>query len=392
MHVGLAASITDRIHAGIDDALSTDLDGLDDRALCEATAEVHRAEARLAAVRSRLVAALDRRGAYAPTGAQSAAAYLASACRLPAGVARRHVITARALAHLPATAERLADGDLNGWHASRLAAGWSNPRTQEVAERDDETLSSEAARLPFRHFEQVVAYWRQLADEDGADDEAEAQRARRRLHVSRTLDGCFKLDGLLDPVDGTVVAAALRRIDDGLWEADRDEARRRLGRPPIEGDLERSAQQRRADALVELAKLATSAPADGHRPRPLVSVLCGYETFAGRVCELADGTVLAPGRVAALLDEAVIERAVFDGPARVLEIGQQRCFVRALRRAIELRDRTCTHAHCDRPADACHVDHIEPWDAGGATIQGNGRLLCPFHNHLRQRVRSGPSP
>jgi hypothetical protein len=197
---------------------------------------------------------------------------------------------------------------------------------------------------------------------------------------------------LLDPVDGSVVAAALRRIDDDLWEADRNEARRRLDRAPVEGDLERSAQQRRADALVELAQRATASPADAQRPKPLVSVLVGYETFAGRVCELADGTVLAPGRVAALLDEAVIERAVFDGPARVLEIGRQRCFVGALRRAIELRDRTCTHVHCERPADACDVDHIEPWNAGGSTVQANGRILCPFHNHLRQRAPSGPSP
>jgi hypothetical protein len=94
---------------------------------------------------------------------------------------------------------------------------------------------------------------------------------------------------------------------------------------------------------------------------------------------------VAPGDVAALLDEAVIERAVFDGPSRVMDIGRQRRFTGALRRAIALRDRECTHRHCDRPADRCDADHIEPWEAGGLTTQRNGRLLCPFHNHLRQR-------
>ncbi|MDQ3293030.1 MAG: HNH endonuclease [Actinomycetota bacterium] len=116
-----------------------------------------------------------------------------------------------------------------------------------------------------------------------------------------------------------------------------------------------------------------------------MSILVGYETFAGRICELADGTVVAPGDVAAVLDRAVIERAVFESAARVTEISHQRLFTGALRRAIELRDRTCTHAFCSVEADRCDVDHRVPAREGGPTTQANGRLLCPFHNHLRQK-------
>jgi hypothetical protein len=346
--------------------------------------ELQRAEARLAAARHRLVAEVDRREAYRPSGAQSTAAYLANECRMRTGEARHQVRTARALRELPATFGALADGELTGRTAARIAGLHDNPRARDDLQRDEAMLAAEAARLPAGLFDKVLAYWLQHADPDGTEDDAGARRERRHLFLSRTLDGCFKLDGLLDPIDGAAVAGALRRIDDELFDTDRAEARERLHRDPIDGDLARSAAQRRADALVELAHRAMGAPEGGRRPRPLVSVLCGYETLAGRVCELADGTVLAPGEVAGLLDEAEIERVVFDGPSRVQDIGHQRRFTGALRRAIEVRDRTCTHRYCDRPVDRCDVDHIEPWEAGGMTTQVNGRLLCPFHNHQRQ--------
>ena len=34
-----------------------------------------------------------------------------------------------------------------------------------------------------------------------------------------------------------------------------------------------------------------TAPADGKRPAPLVTVMVDVDTFTGRVCELAAGTV-----------------------------------------------------------------------------------------------------
>jgi hypothetical protein len=139
-------------------------------------------------------------------------------------------------------------------------------------------------------------------------------------------------------------------------------------------------QQACHDALVEMARRALTAPKLGKRPRPLVSVLVGYETFAGRICELADGTVIAPGTVASLLDEALIERVVFDGPSRVIDLGHARSFTGAARRALEVRDRHCGHRGCDVPAERCQGDHIHPWSTGGATTIDNGQLRCGPHN------------
>ena len=121
-------------------------------------------------------------------------------------------------------------------------------------------------------------------------------------------------------------------------------------------------------------------------PEPLFSVLAGYETLAGRICELADGTVISPGSVLRLLDAAWVERVVFDGPDRVMNVGvRRRLFSGATRRAVEVRDRQCFEELCDVAAARCQIDHIHPWAEGGLTTEDNGRLACGYHNRRRHR-------
>jgi hypothetical protein len=68
-------------------------------------------------------------------------------------------------------------------------------------------------------------------------------------------------------------------------------------------------------------------------------------------------------------------------------------FTGATRRAIELRDRQCAHEFCEEPASNCQVDHIKMYSQGGLTTQENGRLLCGFHNRLRnQDLVTGRAP
>lgn len=142
-----------------------------------------------------------------------------------------------------------------------------------------------------------------------------------------------------------------------------------------------------------MATRAGVAPENGRRPEPLFSVFVGYETFAGRMCQMADGAVVSPGTLVDWLDRSWIERVVFDGPSRVMDLGAAtRLFGGATRRAIQLRDRECFHPLCDIPAKRCEVDHIEPYSAGGATIEKNGRLACGFHNRGRHRKRKRPPP
>jgi hypothetical protein len=134
-----------------------------------------------------------------------------------------------------------------------------------------------------------------------------------------------------------------------------------------------------------MATRSRIAPSDGRRPAPLFTVVIDYETLRGRLCELAQGTALAPGSLVPWLDKAYVERVVF-APARRIEVSATaRLFSGATRRAIEVRDRECTHPYCDVPARSCEADHVVPFEAGGMTTEENGRLLCGYHNRLRNQ-------
>ena len=53
------------------------------------------------------------------------------------------------------------------------------------------------------------------------------------------------------------------------------------------------------------------------------------------------------------------------------------------RERVELRDRTCVHPHCNRPARLCDCDHITPFDEGGVTCPCNLAPLCRHHHRLK---------
>ena len=140
-----------------------------------------------------------------------------------------------------------------------------------------------------------------------------------------------------------------------------------------------------------MATRSRTAPADGIRPAPLFSVFVSYETIHGRISELENGTVLHPSALDPWMDSAYFERAILFRLGNRIDVSvRSRFFSGGTRRAIELRDRMCTHPHCYEPAESCQVDHIQTYASGGETTQDNGRLLCGFHNRLRNQKQHPP--
>ena len=295
---------------------------------------------------------------------------------------------ARVLSDLPDVADALEHGDLS-LDAAKAIVRAHGPATAAALRRDQTTLVAQARRLGMGDFERAMRYWEQLADAEGVERTAAERDGHRRFWGSPGYDGVW-FGGWLPTPRAAVVQRELERLEHQLFLDDWKAAVAEHGDPVRADQLPRTPAQRRADALVEMALRSATAPAGGKRPQPSISVLVGYETFAGRVCQLASGPTLTPGQVAALLDEAVIERIVFDGPSRVIDVGQARFFTGALRRAIEVRDRTCIEEGCDEPAHRCDIDHLQPASEGGPTAQENGGVRCPFHHRLRHRPRPPP--
>jgi hypothetical protein len=352
-----------------------------DRASVEA---LQRQLARFEALVTKATGEFDAWGDWGLDDAGSALMWLVTKCRMPKAQARRQLHRARHLRRLPECATAWADGDISGAHVDRIAS-LRRDATEEALDRDEALLVDQARSLRYDAFVRATAYWEQLADPDGAEAGYEKRHARREVYLVNTFGGMWLGKMTLDPISGAVVSDELDRIRQELFEADWAAAREDLGRDPTPGELSRTPGQRRADALVEMATRSRSTTAEGRRSAPLFSVLVDYPTLHGRICELANGTVVPPGSLLPWLDRAHIERVVFGADRRVEVSATTRLFTGATRRAIELRDRECTHPFCDVPAASCQVDHITPYAVGGPTTQENGRLLCGVHNRLRNQ-------
>ncbi len=280
---------------------------------------------------------------------------------------------------MPHTAAAVLAGSLSLDHVDVLGRA-NQPWRDAVFTDHEKALVGECAKLRFSHAVKAVDYWCQRADAMAAEDEAERCRESAHLFASTTLDSVVVLTGVLDPIGGAIVTRELKRLERDLYLADERDG------------VVRTASQRRAAALVEMATRSASAPANGRRPRPLFTVLLGHASFS-RMCELASGTVITPGQLVPHLADAELETILFDGPSTVVSVSSRRTFCGALRRAIQVRDRYCQHpSECDVVADDCDVDHITPWPAGGQTSQFNGRLECPTHNRHADRHDHGAMP
>jgi hypothetical protein len=366
-----------------------DAAAFDDESLTEAIAELGRLETQLTAARNRLIGEWDRRGAWRSRGARTASAGLAALRGEAKQECTARIGLERALSHLPLVAEAVGAGDITMAHA-RLLAGARNTRTARLLSRDEGMLVTQAMGLSFSEFVRVVEYWRMHADPDGAEQTDLDRRDRRRVSLDVTIGGMRSGSILLDPISGEIVGGELDRLEQRLFEAEWAVAKERLGRDPLAGELERTPDQRRADALVEMASRSAMAPADGKAPKPLFQVILGSDAFS-HLLQLASGQVLPPSALLPWLSSADLERYVFDGGReRVISVSYRRTFDGALRDLIAVRDRFCYHETCDIPAHRCQVDHVEPWSAGGITSQSNGRVACGFHNRLRHRPRPPP--
>jgi len=115
------------------------------------------------------------------------------------------------------------------------------------------------------------------------------------------------------------------------------------------------------------------------------------EDLMGPIRETFNGTVLSRRDVTEWMTEADFERIILDPAGQPVNMtSKDRFFTGLLRRAVQIRDRVCSHPTCDVDAERCQVDHIVEHCDGGETHIENGRLLCSCHN--QQRPGRGKKP
>ena len=187
---------------------------------------------------------------------------------------------------------------------------------------------------------QGVGYWLRQAREDGDPDPDKSDRDHRQVTLDDGFRGTGLLSGELTPLGKAEVRSARAGSSASCSRptGPRPARPRRGGRPPPTWPAPppsgATTPWSRWPAAPSPPPPAASGPAAAHHPRR-------YDALRN-VLELADGTLISPANVADLLDQAIIETMLFEGPSRVLDLGHQRSFVGAARRAVEVVHRTGT--------------------------------------------------
>ena len=253
------------------DQINDDIDGLPDpEHLCAeeraaALAVTARLRNRLEAYLTGLAGAADVAGDSRVLGAGTTGSLVAIATNSPVAVGSGMVNTAKQLQDLPSVADAWAEGAISGLHVHQILAH---------APGIDDFTAKQAAAVGLAKLTDASEVRRVLQVAADADNPAhldltiDQQRAKRSLRLSARANGMWAITGMLDEVDGAILADTLASFT----------------RPPDTHDTTTPAQ-RRADALADMATAAAAST------RPLgvsaVSILVDLE-------HLPDGDRMRP--------------------------------------------------------------------------------------------------
>ncbi len=312
----------------------------------------------------------ERGQGYVASGALDSRPWLRWQCHLTPGQASDRVEVSRRMSDLPLTSNAFAEGSISYQHAALIAR--TAEQLGEKMESQAETILVDAAReLDPARLRVVTMHLRHCLDPDGVLGDAADAHKLRFLHLSQTLDGIFRIDGQLDADGG----AALRTALDAL-----------MG-PPAQDD-ESSATQRRADALVELARRQLDGgqlpEVGGQKPHLMLMVEMATlsKQPGSRAAELEWAQPIPAETARRIACDCTITPVLRGVESHQVDAGRtSRVIPLAMRRALVARDRGCRFPGCDRPPAWTDGHHLRHWADGGPTLPWNLVLLCSRHHH-----------
>jgi hypothetical protein len=403
----MAAAAILRPDADVFDALSRVFAGeLSDTGLVDALVVVDRLKAHLDARQAELLTELAARD---PDGQEFLQDEIGCALRLAPGTAAARVEVAQQLTGRLADTLELIRSGRTSWVHGRILATGCRDLTDEVTGKVQQRVLRRAERQTPGEFAASVR--RAIASID-ARSQAEKHRvavSKRHVSIEHVQDGMSWINLFL-PRDGAEL----------VWTAI---AARAVKNSPAD---DRTADQRRADSIVEIAQAALAIPdlISQHGIRPTTTITLAATTMAGLDQQPGlIGTEPIPAHLARrfarhpdarhyyqLVNDAgqVLDRcAVATGRGgradrrkydRADDAGRAGCHAgteRGLRtdsytptttiaRHVITRDQHCVLPGCRRKAQHCDLDHRLPWPAG-ATSAANLQALCTRHHKMKHQ-------
>jgi hypothetical protein len=249
-----------RVRAELDALLAVDVAGLPDASVRSDLLELFVAANQVHAAIALRIASFDARGLADADACRTAAAWVRAYGRFSGSAASGLVRQGRVLADLPAVAEAAGRGEVSAEHVGKIGALVKQVGVDAV-QPADEILAGAAAKVDPDELRMVCDRIRDYVAPDGSEP---LELFEKRELTFSDVGGMTAVRGQLDP-EG---AAAVREAIDALMK------------PPGPDDC-RTTGQRRADALVDLAR---GALAHGDLPtvggmQPQVGILLTPQTL-----------------------------------------------------------------------------------------------------------------
>ncbi|MQA86404.1 MAG: DUF222 domain-containing protein [Streptosporangiales bacterium] len=347
---------------------------LDDFDTIEAIKACERLTAHIAGLQADLVAHFARLRGDRDQGYRHSSEELGAALRVSGRAAANRLAFADQLAErLPATRQALRQGRITLVKAHAVADATVTLEADAVGRVEDHVL----VRAPHQTPAQLRACLRRAVlkvDPGGAKKRHERRKTERRVEFYDQDDG-------MAVVWAWLTADAARAIYELLTD---------LAKAAKTPDDERSMDQRRADALVDLCLRGGAGGASGGSGiAARVQVTVGAGTLLGldnRPGELA-GYGPIPAQMARELAACGTWRRLLTDPATGALLDYGRTAYRppaALAEFVRARDVTCRFPGCRQPAWRSDLDHVIPYPHGPTAAENLGPL-CRRHHDLKQQ-------
>src|SRR6202521_4613416 len=302
--------------------------------------------------------------------ALSAQAWLRWQCNLTAATASEQGQVARQMDCLPQTEAAFSQGEISYRHAA-LIARTADQLGDKFEAHAESILVTAAKELDPWRLRRAAMFLRHCLDPDGVLADANEAHERRFLYLSQTYDGIFRLDAQLDADGG----AALKTVLDAL-----------MG-PPADDD-QRSAPQRRADAMGELARRQLDGgqlpEVGGQKPHLMVTVDAATlsKQPGSLAAELKWSQPIPAETARRIACDCSMTPVLRGAESHQVEAGRtSRVIPPSMRRALIARDRGLRFPGCERPPAWTDGHHLKHWADGGPTLPYNLALLCRRHHY-----------
>jgi len=386
-------------------ALGGGLEGLGGEGLAARLVALERIVRRAEAATVAVLDEADRAGVWRVDGHASVRGWARATVRWSFVELRDRMRTLTLFRDAPAVATELAVGRIGVAQVRELARARANPRVGAELVEAVPLLVEHAEQLPFDEFRICVQRWEALADVDGTHHDHEAAHLGRRAQASM-VGNTFYLDAAGGAVDGVAMIEILSRFEQAQFDAEWDELTAGDGEDACPARLERTAGQRRFDALRAIFERAASTAPGARPPQPVVNVVVDqptYEAWLARLggeqpdiplpdpaeidrrrCETVDGVQLDPADVVIASLVGHVRRVVMNRAGVVIEMGHKsRLFTGSAREAAKLQGTRCLWPGCGRPRT--QIDHSTDWAHHGPTDPANAGPECGRHNRFKNR-------